>query len=317
MPSNFSLEATGAALFTFSGFEKFAAPKLRHGAASSACASVPRSPMTTLCISVLLVCLPFAVGGQGLPYSEAKAMQDAAESISRVRGFKSDLTMVHTRAEDKRPFKLLLQSRGESVEIKVQYDGTFHLPQVPQEDWHSSRLVHTLEPGALSIQLFLGFGGQLEPGGAGEINLSEFASKCAQKCQHLSEVLNKLKTAMQLGDVSIAAIGISVPKETPTGRKVYLKRGPRVVASVDSAETGPAVWMFEDYPPKEHTISYAAKEGQPPLTCYLVFKTLAPGDPLPLNSFYVWKGEPSGPADRSQPSSTATNRASGAAGSGR
>jgi hypothetical protein len=42
MPSNFSLEATGAALFTFSGFEKFAAPKLRRGAASSACASVPR-----------------------------------------------------------------------------------------------------------------------------------------------------------------------------------------------------------------------------------------------------------------------------------
>jgi len=276
-----------------------------------------RSPITTLCISPLLLCLPLAVCAQGLAYSEAKAMQGAAEAISRIKGFKSDLTMVHTRAEDKRPFKLLLQSRSGSVDIKVQHDGTFHLPQLSQEDWDSSRLVHTLEPGALTIQLFLGFGGQLDSRTPGEINLSEFASQCAQKCEHLSEVLNKLKTAMQLGDVSIAAIGISVPREVPAGRKVHLKRGPRVVASVDSAETGPAVWMFEDYPPKEHTISYAAKEGQPPLTCYLVFKALAPGDPLPRNSFYVWKGEPSGPADRSQPSSTATNRASGAAGSGR
>jgi hypothetical protein len=41
-PLNFSLEATGAALFVFNGFLKFAAPRLRFSLVSSACASVPR-----------------------------------------------------------------------------------------------------------------------------------------------------------------------------------------------------------------------------------------------------------------------------------
>lgn len=276
---------------------------------------ITNSPITTWCVSALLLCLPFAANPQGLPYSHAKAMQGAAEAISRIQGFKSELTMVHTRAEDKRPFKLLLQSRSESVEIKVQHDGTFQLPRLAQRDWDSSRLVHSLEPGALTLQLYWSFRGQLETGAPGEINLFEFASKCAQKCEHLSEVINKLKTVVQFDDVTIVAIGISVPRETPTGRKVYLKRGPRVVASVDSGETGPTVWMFEDYPPKEHSISCAAKEGQPPLACYLVFKALAPWEPLPQNSFYFWKGGPSGLADLNQPSNTGTNRAPGTAGS--
>jgi hypothetical protein len=176
-----------------------------------------------------------------------------------------------------------------------------------------------LEPGALTLQLFFGFGGQLEPGGPGEFSLFEFVTKVAQKCEHLSEVLDKLKAVMpELGDVNIAAIGISLPRERPAAGKVYLKRGPRVVASIDLSQTGQAAWMFEEYAPKEHTISYAAeKGGEPRLTFYLVFKALTPGEAVPANAFHFWKGEPSRAANTSQRIRSQTNSTSGAAGSGR
>ncbi len=261
-----------------------------------------RSPMPAILLVTLIMWLPVRVSAEGLPYETAKAMLDAASCLNGVDGFRCELTMVHSRNEDKRPFKVFLESPVQRVVVEVHPDGAFRLPVVPRQDWENTSLVHTLEPGALSLNLFFGFESKLLPSKPWELQLSVLTSNLTEKCEHFSALRDKLKNASpEIRNVEIAAIGISIPREKPNPGEVHLKRGGHIVASINLQQTGPAAWMFEQYDPKTHTISFDVKEDQPPIKYFLVLKAMAPGEPLPPNAFYFWKGEPGGAANRSQP----------------
>ena len=109
-------------------------------------------------ILAVLFAIPLLAAAQGVPYSVVMQFQETAESLAKTPGMVCRLTTVHTSSEDKRPFKVFLESPKGRVEVEVHKDGTFHLPTLPKEDWEETRLVQTLEPGALNISLNFGFG---------------------------------------------------------------------------------------------------------------------------------------------------------------
>ncbi len=182
--------------------------------------------------------------------------------------------MQHRREGDKRPFKVTLESPKGQTAIKVLPDGSFDLPQLPEEERSRSKLVHNLEKGALSITFGLQIGGVIREHTGDDKSIFEVCSEVAHALSKLDDVWNTLgQVQPELSDLELAIVGLSLPRAIPMRGRVLLKKGEVTVRTVDLSQTGEINLMFDQYNPREHRIVWETeKDGSTPPVEF-IFKT--------------------------------------------
>lgn len=221
-----------------------------------------------------------------LPYSDVLALQEAAEAIAKVDGAVCRVKIEHSRPDDRRPFRVLLESPREKTEIKVTAGGAFQLPVLPREDWDRSQLSHNLEKGALKLTFDFGFNGEQpdkdEP-------LSAMCLAMAEKMRVIEGLRDRLSRLMPgLADLQVAMVGVAFPRLKPVPGKVLLKRGDRTVAEIDLSQTGTAAWMFDRYDPKEHRMEWKMQKGEKQPRAELVLRSGAEATST-KNAILLWR----------------------------
>jgi hypothetical protein len=206
--------------------------------------------------ATLIVLLPLLARAQGLPYSDIMPLQEAVEALAKIKGVGCELTAKHSNEDDKRGFKVFLESPKGRTEIKISDDGTFHLPTLPKEDWDHSQVAHTLEKGALTLTLSFGFAGEV-PDDSSLLVMCNGLVEGFRKIEGLRARLERV--VPEFADLQVAIVGVSFPRVNPVAGKVLLKRGETTVATIDLSQTGEASWLFDQYDPKVHKIVWEMK----------------------------------------------------------
>jgi hypothetical protein len=274
--------------------------------------------MLRVILSLLFV-VAVTARAQKLPYTTVLALQETAESFTETNGVECQLRMIHSRAGDTRDFKVFLEAPSGKTEIKVSGDGSFHLPFIPESERDRAHLTSTLERGALTFSLYWEFkAAAFVPSGRTEdMTVFQLCSAMLDRFRRVKGGREKLRLfGLEFADDDTAVVGIKFPRAEPRVGKALLKRGQETVASVDFSQRGKVFWGFEKYNPREHRIVLDLKKGDDRFPFEMAF---ANGEDArrTTNAIFLWLVEPTGAADRSQPSRSDTDRVSGAAGSRR
>jgi hypothetical protein len=244
------------------------------------------------------LCLfPLLTPAQELPYPLVLSMQQAAESVTGVQGIVCTLRF-ETRDGVRRPFRIVVESPGGRLPVKVDEEGAFELPHIPRGDRPPSRLVHNLEKGALSLTVdFRLEASLLRPEPNQQTSIFTIGSEIAARFRQsdgIREALRQLQP--ELNDPQLAIVGLSCPRSEPRRGRVLLKQGNTPVVMVDLAETGRRTFLFEEYDPKQHAIVWETPDpgSTPPVE--LVFAGGAQAIQM-KNAIFLWKVEPVAPDD--------------------
>jgi hypothetical protein len=238
----------------------------------------------------LLCALVTAMQAQELPYSQLFAFQKAVKQAEHVKGVTCLLQLHHSREDDDRPFKVTLVTPRGQTEIPLQKDGTFILPDLPEEDRDRAVVRHDLEKGALSISFQ--FTLKWTHDGNGKETLHEECSGLARDIGGLNEMWNAMEQiSPDFRHMSIAIVGLVIPREKPLDGKILVKHGDQTVKTVDLSETGPVTLSFDDFDPKEHRIDSVTGEGVKSPTMHFIIRENEQAAGV-RNAIYLRKGEP-------------------------
>lgn len=225
--------------------------------------------------TLLFTCLAAAAFGQTVPYAAFKEIEDSAEQLRQIEGAKAELKLEHTDPADTRTFQITLETPAGKQPVKVNQDGTFRLPKIPADVQPQATLTHSLEKGALTIDLNFNWNGSsTETNNPDTNSVFENCSTVAKPLIKAEPVFAKLgESYPEFKDFQIAFVGVYFSREKPCPGKALLKHGKKTVSVIDLSQTGKATWLFSDYDPRTHWIDFEMKKGEPSPKIYYKFET--------------------------------------------
>jgi hypothetical protein len=211
--------------------------------------------MMRILITVLLFWKSIAVFGQAIPYELVKTIDDCMKELRQVEGFYAQVVIKHADPKDNRDFQVSLENSRGREQLKINKDGTFRLPAVKADEARTTQVIHSLEKGALRLDINFGFWDKL--GNAGQTNFFEVCTLAANKAASMEHVFVRLGDVFPpFKDLQIAFVGVSLVIDTPCSGLAILKNGEKTVTSIDLSQTGKVSWMFADYDPRTHRIVF-------------------------------------------------------------
>jgi hypothetical protein len=222
--------------------------------------------------ALLFAILSTCCWGQAIPYELLKELEDCTTTLRRTPGVTAEVQLLHNNPKDSRNFQLTLETPSERANIPVGVDGRFRLTQVSPEVQSKTRVLHSLEKGALALSILF----QIDRNwpGTHRANKTIYAD-----CSEIGGSISELKPALvRLGKVipefanfRVSIVGVSLMREKPSAGFALLKNGDKTVSSFNLSETGKASWMFSDYDPKIHTIAFEMKNNGPEPQMFMEF----------------------------------------------